>query len=214
MTKKRVRSKFLSGGAKVSKGSSLPGGVQAWDVNGSLRPGWVLDAKGTPKWRPGWAEKDREVLQRSLDSTSARIEELEIKLKLERSKIERSFFAGLKEGELLEIVGFQPKQSFYSPGGSSSMTYFEVVPELVPGDIVMYLGWVHSPGEEVSVKSSSGEERVLRLEGPKWLIREKVYIASIPSGLLQPYELEIDSGVVRVLEAMVGPKKNLKDLVE
>ena len=56
-----------------------------------------------------------------------------------------------------------------------------------------------SPGEEVKLRSDGGSEKVWRLTGPKWLIGEQVWIASVPIGLLEPYEVEIEDEFAQIL---------------
>lgn len=141
-----------------------------------------------------WVKQGSEIMQRSVDDTYHRIEELELELKYKNQRYTREFFRGLKAGELVEVTGIYSDQGVYSLGANPNKgnEYYEIFPGAVAGDVLMYLGWVASPGEEVVIRSDGGSEKVWKLTGPKWLFGDKIYIQHIPIELLQPCELEIE----------------------
>jgi len=166
-----------------------------YDSQGNLREGWVLDRAGKPCWAPLWNKQDAEALQYSVDDTQQRIGELELELEASKQLITEQFFQALAPGELVECTGICDKIGIYSAptivsGGFSEC--FEVFPGLSPGETMLYLGWADPPGEEIKLRSNRGTEKVCMLTGPKWLIGDRVYIASVPIGLLNPYEIEVE----------------------
>jgi len=93
----------------------------------------------------------------------------------------REFYKELRVGGLFEV-----SVDYYETGAFLGGEYYVLLPALLPGKSMMFLGWIDSPGEEVVLRSVSGFEKVWKLTGPKWLLDGKVWIQRVPTGILQP----------------------------
>lgn len=133
------------------------------------------------------SDQDREIQ----GNFNKKMEELEIKLGARREKMVDGFYSSLKPGELLQVVVGQRGVSIYHPKDFETI---KLSPTVEAGDVIMYLGWVDEPGEEiVLVPPSEEREGVSRvLTGPKWLIGGRVWITTFPVSSIVPYQLEFD----------------------
>lgn len=142
-------------------------------------------------------------LEKAMQEADGRFKRRMVKLENKSNKIAKSkiknFFGNLEPGELLKIRDNQriAQRAYYEPDNFSLV---EIFPEIAPGEIIMYLGWVDKPGEEYTFTSKEDQVEVKKMiHGPKFLIREKVYIGYIPSTALDPVVVEIPDDVLEVM---------------
>ena len=188
-----IRSGMWKGSEGV--GGKDPDASGAYDSQGNLNPGWVLDRDNKPHWAPLWDKKDAQVLRYSIDDTDHRIRELQLELETRQKLVVNKFFENLSSGELVQCVNDIPSKSVYGPSTVASGGYqesYEIFPEIHTGATMMFLGLVSPPGEDIVLTGVDGSQKVWRVTGPKWLIEDKVWVSPVPLGSIQPYEVEIE----------------------